>query len=219
MTSGTRPHDALAIPALARAAGTVDLPGSKSISNRVLLLAALADGTTELLSLLDADDVARMREALATLGVVLRAGERAAGASRRGRARTLSGRPGRTVPRQRGDRRAPAHRRARDPGWRLHDPRRAAHVRATDRRPGGAAAPHRLRRTLPRQCGLPAARDRPERCACRRDDRDSRRRIEPVPLGALDGAAAGRRGAARRRAPCASPRRSSRDRTWRSRPT
>ena len=71
MTPATRPHDALAIPALGRAAGTVDLPGSKSISNRVLLLAALADGTTELMGLLDADDVARMREALATLGVVL----------------------------------------------------------------------------------------------------------------------------------------------------
>ena len=71
MTAATRPHDALAIPALTHAAGTVDLPGSKSISNRVLLLAALAEGTTELLGLLDADDVARMREALATLGVVL----------------------------------------------------------------------------------------------------------------------------------------------------
>ncbi len=74
MTTATRPHDALAIPALSRAAGTVDLPGSKSISNRALLLAALAEGTTELLGLLDADDVARMREALATLGVLLRPG-------------------------------------------------------------------------------------------------------------------------------------------------
>jgi 3-phosphoshikimate 1-carboxyvinyltransferase len=71
MTPATRPHDALKIPALGRAAGTVDLPGSKSISNRVLLLAALADGATELLGLLDADDVARMREALAKLGVIL----------------------------------------------------------------------------------------------------------------------------------------------------
>ena len=71
MTTAARPHDALAIPALSRAAGTVDLPGSKSISNRVLLLAALAEGTTELFGLLDADDVARMREALTMLGVVL----------------------------------------------------------------------------------------------------------------------------------------------------
>jgi 3-phosphoshikimate 1-carboxyvinyltransferase len=51
------------------AAGVVRLPGSKSISNRTLLLAALADGTTEIRDLLDADDVERMLEALARLGV------------------------------------------------------------------------------------------------------------------------------------------------------
>ena len=54
---------------VARMAGTVRLPGSKSISNRTLLLAALARGTTEVKGLLDADDVDRMLEALATLGV------------------------------------------------------------------------------------------------------------------------------------------------------
>src|SRR5688572_288252 len=52
-----------------RAAGTVRLPGSKSISNRVLLLAALAKGETEVLGLLDADDTRVMREALSSLGV------------------------------------------------------------------------------------------------------------------------------------------------------
>ncbi len=52
-----------------RAAGVVALPGSKSISNRMLLLAALARGDTRLTGLLDADDVDRMREALATLGI------------------------------------------------------------------------------------------------------------------------------------------------------
>src|SRR5688572_17249993 len=52
-----------------RAAGTVRLPGSKSISNRVLLLAALAKGETEVLGLLDADDTRVMRDALAVLGV------------------------------------------------------------------------------------------------------------------------------------------------------
>jgi 3-phosphoshikimate 1-carboxyvinyltransferase len=52
-----------------RMAGTVRLPGSKSISNRTLLLAALARGTTTLKGLLDAQDVERMREALSTLGV------------------------------------------------------------------------------------------------------------------------------------------------------
>jgi len=51
------------------AAGTVRLPGSKSISNRALLLAALARGDTELEGLLDADDTRVMREALARLGV------------------------------------------------------------------------------------------------------------------------------------------------------
>ena len=48
-----------------RARGTVRLPGSKSISNRVLLLAALAAGETEVSGLLDADDTRVMREALA----------------------------------------------------------------------------------------------------------------------------------------------------------
>ena len=51
------------------AAGTVRLPGSKSISNRALLLAALARGETELQGLLDADDTRVMREALTRLGV------------------------------------------------------------------------------------------------------------------------------------------------------
>ena len=59
----------LDLPPAARAAGTVALPGSKSISNRTLLLAALATGTTRVRGLLDADDVDRMLEALATLGV------------------------------------------------------------------------------------------------------------------------------------------------------
>jgi 3-phosphoshikimate 1-carboxyvinyltransferase len=50
-------------------AGTVRLPGSKSISNRTLLLAALADGTTEVRGLLDSDDTRRMLDALQALGV------------------------------------------------------------------------------------------------------------------------------------------------------
>ena len=52
-----------------RAAGSLTLPGSKSISNRTLLLAALARGTTELRALLDSDDTRVMREALHTLGI------------------------------------------------------------------------------------------------------------------------------------------------------
>lgn len=58
---------------LRRAAGTVRLPGSKSISNRVLLLAALAQGATDVRGLLDADDTRVMREALGKLGARMRA--------------------------------------------------------------------------------------------------------------------------------------------------
>jgi len=61
--------DALELKPARRAAGTVRLPGSKSISNRVLLLAALAAGETEVTGLLDADDTRVMREALSKLGV------------------------------------------------------------------------------------------------------------------------------------------------------
>jgi 3-phosphoshikimate 1-carboxyvinyltransferase len=56
--------DSLSLPALTRAAGTVRLPGSKSISNRMLLLAALAEGTTEIRDLLDSDDTRVMLDAL-----------------------------------------------------------------------------------------------------------------------------------------------------------
>ena len=52
--------------------GTVRLPGSKSMSNRALLLAALASGTTEIKNLLDSDDVNRMLNALTMLGISIR---------------------------------------------------------------------------------------------------------------------------------------------------
>lgn len=55
-----------------RAAGTVRLPGSKSISNRVLLLAALSEGETRVRDLLDSDDTRVMLDALKTLGVAWR---------------------------------------------------------------------------------------------------------------------------------------------------
>jgi 3-phosphoshikimate 1-carboxyvinyltransferase len=64
----------LDLPPAERAAGTVALPGSKSISNRTLLLAALSAGETRVRGLLDADDVDRMREALAVLGVRMESG-------------------------------------------------------------------------------------------------------------------------------------------------
>lgn len=51
------------------ARGEVLLPGSKSLSNRILLLAALSDGPTRLQHLLDSDDVHHLRKALGKLGV------------------------------------------------------------------------------------------------------------------------------------------------------
>ncbi len=63
--------DSLLLPPVSHARGTVRLPGSKSISNRCLLLAALAHGTTTLRGVLDADDTRVMRDALAALGVRL----------------------------------------------------------------------------------------------------------------------------------------------------
>ena len=59
----------LTLPATSALSGTVVLPGSKSISNRALLLAALCEGTTHISNLLDSDDVAFMLRALATLGI------------------------------------------------------------------------------------------------------------------------------------------------------
>jgi 3-phosphoshikimate 1-carboxyvinyltransferase len=63
--------NALDLGPLSRAAGTVRLPGSKSISNRVLLLAALAQGETKVGGLLDADDTQVMQSALGKLGAQL----------------------------------------------------------------------------------------------------------------------------------------------------
>lgn len=61
----------LTLPASHQAQGCITLPGSKSISNRTLLLAALSNGTTEIRDLLASDDTSRMLEALQTLGVKL----------------------------------------------------------------------------------------------------------------------------------------------------
>lgn len=58
----------LDLPALQGASGTVTLPGSKSISNRVLLLSALCQGTTMVHDLLDSDDTRVMLAALRQLG-------------------------------------------------------------------------------------------------------------------------------------------------------
>jgi len=62
----------LDIPHLTSAGGSIVLPGSKSISNRVLLLSALSQGTTTLHDLLQSDDTAVMLDALRTLGCGVR---------------------------------------------------------------------------------------------------------------------------------------------------
>ncbi|HUW75400.1 MAG TPA: bifunctional 3-phosphoshikimate 1-carboxyvinyltransferase/cytidylate kinase [Gallionella sp.] len=59
------------LPPLLSARGTIKLPGSKSISNRILLLSALAEGSTEIRDVLVSDDTERMLDALRTLGVVV----------------------------------------------------------------------------------------------------------------------------------------------------
>jgi 3-phosphoshikimate 1-carboxyvinyltransferase len=61
----------LDLPHAGRASGTVALPGSKSISNRVLLLASLAEGETHISGLLDSDDTRVMLAALRQLGVAI----------------------------------------------------------------------------------------------------------------------------------------------------
>jgi 3-phosphoshikimate 1-carboxyvinyltransferase len=65
----------LDIPPLSHAHGTVVLPGSKSISNRVLLLAALCQGTTTVHDLLDSDDTQVMLTALSQLGCIINKSE------------------------------------------------------------------------------------------------------------------------------------------------
>lgn len=61
--------ETLALSKLTEAKGDVTIPGSKSLSNRILLLAALSEGTTEISNLLNSDDVKHMLNALTKLGV------------------------------------------------------------------------------------------------------------------------------------------------------
>lgn len=63
--------DELTLTPLGRLTGRVRVPGSKSLSNRMLLLAAMAEGETRLAHLLDSDDVRRMLDALGELGVTV----------------------------------------------------------------------------------------------------------------------------------------------------
>ncbi|KAL6764061.1 plastid EPSP synthase [Haematococcus lacustris] len=64
-------EEQLVLQPISTISGTVKLPGSKSLSNRILLLAALAEGTTLVKNLLDSDDIRYMVGALKALGVQL----------------------------------------------------------------------------------------------------------------------------------------------------
>ena len=81
----------LDLPPLHSASGVVSLPGSKSISNRVLLLSALCQGTTVVHDLLDSDDTQVMLSALRQLGC---------GVDVRGTTVTITGLGGQTWPTQ-----------------------------------------------------------------------------------------------------------------------
>ena len=59
----------LRLDPIRRISGSITLPGSKSLSNRVLLLAMLSEGETFIENLLDSDDVRRMIDALAKLKI------------------------------------------------------------------------------------------------------------------------------------------------------
>ncbi|EAX2376242.1 3-phosphoshikimate 1-carboxyvinyltransferase [Salmonella enterica] len=61
--------ESLTLQPIARVDGAINLPGSKSVSNRALLLAASACGKTVLTNLLDSDDVRHMLNALSALGI------------------------------------------------------------------------------------------------------------------------------------------------------
>ena len=63
--------DVLTLAPVHHVDGDVSLPGSKSISNRALLLAALADGTTDIVNLLAAEDTRYMVKALRALGLAI----------------------------------------------------------------------------------------------------------------------------------------------------
>lgn len=65
----------LRLEPISKVQGTINIPGSKSISNRVLLLATLAKGKTKLTNLLDSDDIRYMLASLEQLGVNYRLSE------------------------------------------------------------------------------------------------------------------------------------------------
>merc|ERR1719460_1880624 len=71
MVHGAGSKETLPLAPIELVTGTVTLPGSKSLSNRALLLASLSKGTTVVENLLDSDDTRYMIGALKKLGVEL----------------------------------------------------------------------------------------------------------------------------------------------------
>lgn len=67
--TATPATDSLPLRPISSLSGVIDLPGSKSLSNRVLLLAALSEGTTRIANLLFSDDIRYMQAALTELGI------------------------------------------------------------------------------------------------------------------------------------------------------
>src|SRR5690606_11947363 len=65
----------LDLPLIDKVHGVIRLPGSKSISNRILLLSALAEGVTTISGLLQSDDTSQMLAALRTLGISIQFSE------------------------------------------------------------------------------------------------------------------------------------------------
>ena len=61
--------NSLTLEPIAKIDGEINLPGSKSLSNRALLLAALAEGTTKITNLLESDDTRHMLNALKELDI------------------------------------------------------------------------------------------------------------------------------------------------------
>ena len=184
-------------PPFTASRGRVRLPGSKSISNRVLLLAALAEGETRLVGLLESDDTRVMLRRAGAARRPLRA--RGRGAVRARRRRRAPGHARRTVSRQRGHRVPPADRGAGARRRRLPPLGRARACTsgrsATWSMPCGSSAhastisaAKAFRRSPSTQA--PAADGR----ASARRRCGARRCVQPVSHRAADGAAADRRG-------------------------
>ncbi len=140
-----------------RVDGSVALPGSKSISNRTLLLAALAAGDTRVRGLLDADDVDRMREALAALGVRIDPPDDGGDLVVHGTAGVIPGQGGQAFSRQCGNGIPAAHGGAGARRRNVSARRCFPNARAADRRSRRSAAFARRRHPLSRSRRLSAA--------------------------------------------------------------